>query len=339
MNPKFRLPFTVLALAASILLTFAIFRLPIRASSILLYEGAFADRVGMARTILKSCPLMLTGLGAAVAWRAGIYNIGGEGQFVFGAISGAWFAKLAVNLPPVVQLLGILFWCAVGGAIWAGVAGVLFVKRGVDVVISTILLNFVALQLLDWAVSGPLQELKHQLPQSDLLPASAMLPKLNRQLDLHVGIFLAVAMCGVIFLVLKYTKFGFRMRLVGAAPLAARASGVAAGKVQLGALALSGALCGLAGGIEYCGVTGQIGQGFSQQWGFLGIPIALLANLNPLAIIPSALVGGALFAGSENLARFTNAGSTLVYVIQASVVLALVAADKRFRGRSEVSTA
>ena len=327
---RFVRPLVMIAvISVCVLLTLAAFGLPVLPSVKLLYEGAFADKVGWARTLIKSTPLMLTGLGAAVAWRAGIYNIGGEGQFLVGAGCGAWFAKLTMaHLPGFVELIGILACCALGGALWASVAGLLYVKRGVEVVISTILLNFVALQMLDWAVSGPLQEAKHQLPQSDALKDAMMLPKLNRQLDLHVGILLAIVICVGVALWMKYTKAGFRLRLVGASPSAARANGVPAWKVQLSTLAMSGALCGLAGGVEYSGVTGLVGQGFSQQWGFLGIPVALIANLSPMGVVPSALFGGALFAGSENLARFTPAGSTLVFVIQAAVVLGTVGARK-----------
>lgn len=332
MKPWARAAISLGIIASTLIVTLAVFRLPIFESLKLLFDGGIGTRYGVARTLIKSTPLMLTGLGAIVAWRAGMYNIGGEGQYLIGALFGAAIAKFVVGtLPPSLALVGILVGCAIGGAVWAWVAGWLFVRRGVEVVISTILLNFIAAQALDWAVSAPLKERKGQLPQTDMLPESVMLPKLDRQLDLHVGVMLAVIVTIAVWWWIRSTKAGFRLRLVGASATAARANRIDAHKVQITSMMLSGALCGLAGGIEYVGLTGQVGQGFGQQWGFLGIPIALLANLNPIAVIPSALFGGALFAGSENLARFTPAGATLVYVVQAMVVLGLVAVNRWVR--------
>ncbi|AIE87641.1 ABC transporter, permease protein [Fimbriimonas ginsengisoli Gsoil 348] len=290
-------------------------------------HGAFGDKFGWSRTAVKSIPLLLTGLGMVVAWRAGMYNIGGEGQFVVGGVLGCVVAKAmlkAASLPPFLVTIGILAGCAVGGAVWAYLAGWLYVKRGVEVVISTILLNFVALQLLGWAVSGPLQEGKGQLPLTDLLPDAVMLPRFDRQTDLHAGVFLAIVMAFIVWGFLYFTKAGFRLRVVGDNAQVARANRIDAKRMQLVAMLISGALCGLAGGVEYTGTAGQLGSGFSQQWGFIGIPVALLGGLHPLLVMLSAGYFGALFAGSENLARFTPAGTTLIYVIQAAAVLGFV---------------
>jgi simple sugar transport system permease protein len=263
-----------------------------------------------------------------VAWRAGIYNIGGEGQFIFGGLAGAWASTLAApNISGVqadVARILILIACVSGGSAWAWLAGWLYVRRGVAIVISTILLNFVAVQILGWVVSGPLQESKHQVPLTQQLPDSLMLPKFDRQMDLHAGVLMALGMSVLVSVFLFSTKEGYRLRLVGDSPSVARANKISVPREQLIAMVVSGGLCGLAGGIEYTGMTGQLGSGFSQQWGFLGIPVALIAGLHPLAVIPSAVYFGALFAGSENLARFTDAGTTIVYVIQAVAVLALV---------------
>ena len=337
MNRWLRVGLSAGVIIGGLVLTFLVFRLPVGESLSLIFQGSLANKVGIARTLVKSTPLILTGLGATVAWRAGMYNIGGEGQFLVGTLAGCWFAHaFSTALPAPLLMVCILLACIVGGALWAFIAGWLFIKRGVEVVISTILLNFIAVQLLDWAVSNPLQEVKKQLPQTDLLPESVMLPRLDRQLDLHAGIVIVwVAAIGV-WAWIRYTKAGYRLRLVGASPSAARANRVDAKQVQIVAMMFSGGLCGLAGGIEYLGIAGQVGQGFSQQWGFLGIPVALLAGLNPLGVIPSAIFGGALFAGSENLGRFTQAGATLVYVIQAIVVLGLVAVNRFASKRNEV---
>lgn len=330
-----RAAITIVGLATILILTLLVFNLPLANSLGFLAKGAFGDKFAIARTILKTVPLTLTGLGILVAWRAGMYNIGGEGQFIVGGIAGAWMAKSALqaNLPaPAITVL-ILVACMAGGAGWAGIAAWMQVKRGVEVVISTILLNFVAIQLLNYVAAGPLQEAKKQLPLTDLLPAQVMLPKFDRQTDLHAGIFIVLAAVALVYVYLFLTKGGFRLRLVGENPRVARANLVNAHSVQFRAMLLSGALCGLAAGVEYTALAGQLGAGFSQNWGFLAIPVALLSNLHPLLLLLSALYFGALFSGSENLARFTTAGTTLIYVIQAAAVLGFVAlrsiADKK----------
>jgi general nucleoside transport system permease protein len=326
-------------LALALLLTLAAFRLPILESLHLIQAGAFGSSAGFARTLVKAIPLLLTGLGMVVAWRAGMYNIGGEGQFIFGGIAGAALFKFAPQLPPTVLNLAILVVAAIAGGLYAALAGWLQISRGVQVVISTILLNFVAIQALDWSVSGPLQEAKKQLPLSDRLPDAAMMLRFSSKTDLHSGVFLALIMAGFLFLFLFFTKPGFVLRLVGENPSVARANRIDAGLAQLGAMTLSGALCGLAAGVEYTGLAGQIGTGFSQNWGFMAIPVALLGALHPLGVILSAGYFGALFAGTENLARFTPAGSTIIFVIQAVAVLAFVGADRLLKKRPAVSDA
>lgn len=314
-----------IALIVVLLLTLLAFHLPLGPSLHLLFQGAAGDKFGVSRTLVKTIPLLLTGLGMVVAWRGGMYNIGGEGQFVVGGLMGAWLAQIAAKAPSFILTPAILVACTLGGALWAFVAGWLYVRRGVEVVISTILLNFIALQLLGWAVSGPLQESKKQLQLTERLPDAVMLTRFDRQTDLHSGLMLAIVAALAVWFFLYRTALGFRLRVVGENTRVARANRIDASRMRLLAMAFSGALCGLAGGIEYVGVVGQLGSGYSQQWGFLGIPVALLGGLHPLLTMPSALFFGALFAGSENLARFTPAGATLVYMIQAAAVLAFVA--------------
>ncbi len=343
MNGFLRFGLMLAGLIVVLILTLAAFQLPIVDSVKLIFEGAFADKFAWSRSAVKMTPLLLTGLGMVIAWRAGVYNIGGEGQFVVGAIFGAAIGKALIGANATGMPGGsvlILGGCAVGGAIWAWFAGWLYVRRGVEVVISTILLNFIAIQLLGYAVSGPLQEQKRQVPQSDLLPESLMLARFDRQTDVHWGTVLAVVMAVLLTVFLYRTVMGYRLRLVGDNPKVARVNYIDPGKVQLSSMALSGAMCGLAGGVEYLGLVGQLGTTFPQQWGFLGIPVALLGGLNPMLTAGAAFFFGALFAGTENLARFTPAGTTIVYVIQATAVLAYVGLSglKKVRPKPEEET-
>lgn len=325
---------TTTCLVGAVLLVFAAFGLPIGPSVSLLLDGAVGDKFALSRTAVKTTPLLLTGLGMVVAWRGGMYNIGGEGQLLVGALLGSVLGKVAiqVSLPAPLAVLGILLASIVGGAVWAWIAGWLYVRRGVEVVIGTVLLNFVAIQLLAWAVSGPLQQKVGGLPLTDMLPNRYMLTKFDRQMDLHAGFFLALAAGFAVHGYLFRTRWGYLVRLVGENARMARANRIDSARFRMQAMLVSGALCGLAGGVEYAGMAGQLGSGFSQGWGFLGIPVALLGDLNPISCILSAIFFGALFAGSENLARFTPAGTTLIYAVQALAVLGFVLAQVRFPG-------
>ena len=317
----------VLAVAAGLvvvlILTLAAFGLPVGESLAYIWEGALGDKFGRARTLVRATPLVLCGLGIVVAWRARMFNIGGEGQYVLGGVCGAWAASFT-GAPPGLQTFLILVSAGVGGALFAGLAGWLHVKRGVQVVISTILLNFVALQVLSYAVNGPLQEDSRMLPQTERLSEAVMFARFDPQSDLHAGVFIALAAAALLAIFLFLTKSGFRLRLAGENPEAARVAGVDVGRTQLGAMLLSGALCGLAGGVDYVGFIGHIGVGFPQNWGFLSIPVALLGALHPAGVLASGVFFGGLFAGSENLARYSTVGGTVVYVLQAVAMMAYV---------------
>lgn len=335
-----RLVTTALAVMLAVVATLAIFGLPVLDSLALIYEGALGDRFGLGRTLAKATPLILTGLGMVIAWRAGMYNIGGEGQLIVGAIGGATLAHyLAASVPgPMLNPL-ILASASLAGALYAGIAGWLQVARGVPAVISTILLNFVAIQLLAWVVQEPLRRTTGGLPQTQPLAPDAMLLRFDRQLDVHFGLVIAVVAVLFVAIFLYGTTSGFRLRLVGASPTAARANRIPSTRVAVGSMMLSGALCGLAGAVEYTGITGTLGIGFPQGWGFLAIPVALLGALHPVGVLASGLTFGALFAGSENLARFSVGGTTLIYVIQAVAVLSVVAIHQRSRVRKPAEVA
>jgi general nucleoside transport system permease protein len=310
----------------ALILTLAIFGMPVFPSLRLIAEGAFGDAAGWSRTIVKTTPLVLCGLGMVLAWRAGIFNIGGEGQFLIGASSGAGAAILFQNVTGGLQNPLILLAAMLGGGAYAAFAGWLQVKRGVPAVISTILLNFIAIYFLDWAVNGgPLQRPDGIMPQSQPLKESVMLLRFSRQLDVHSGSLYALLAVGAVWMYLYTTIGGFRLRLVGENSRVARANRIPADRIAIWAMFFSGALCGLAGGIEYTGITGLISaKGFSQGWGFLAIPVALLGNLHPLGVLLSALYFGALFAGSENLARFQSGADKLILFIQGTAVLGLI---------------
>jgi simple sugar transport system permease protein len=320
-------------LVAILALTILAFGLPLGSSIQLLCEGALADKFGIHRTLLKSTPLIIVALGTIVAWRAGMFNIGGEGQLIFGACCGSAAAAALKGLSPEILAPTILLVCIAGGAAYAAIAGWLYIARGVNVVISTILLNFIALHLLNYLVRGPLQTSEGTIPQTEPLAQSVRLGVLDAQTALHTGVILVPILAVATWIFLQFSKFGFKLRLVGANPFAARAARMNVARIQIVSLMVSGGLCGLAGGIEYLGSNGILFDDFSPGWGFLGIPVALLAGLNPLGSILSGLYFGALFAGSKNLEAFGATGSALVFAMQGAAVLAFVALSRYFSNK------
>lgn len=314
----------VAGLVASLALTILCLGLPVGESMRLIVDGAFGDRFGISRTLVKATPLLLTGLGIVVAWRAGMYNIGGEGQFLIGGLCAAATYKWMGGLPSGLLMTLMVVSSIVGGAAYAWIAGWLYVRQGAQIVISTILLNFIAIQLLGWSVSGPLREASGRIPQTETLDRSLMFFRFDRQTDLHLGLLFAPLAALAVAVFMYWTPQGFKLRFVGENWQAARAARFDSSAIQLWAMAISGALCGLAASCDYMGVTGAIDAGFSQQWGFLGIPVALLGGLSSIGTIASAIYFGALLAGSDQLGRFTASGPTIVYIVQGVAVLAFI---------------
>lgn len=330
-----RLAGVVLALVVTLI----VFGIPVGPGMKLLYEGAFSDSYAWSQTWVITTPLLLCALGICVAWKAGMFNIGGEGQLIVGALFSAALAQklISTSNTGAIWILPLLLTGAIGGALYALFAGWLAVKRSVEPVISTILLNFIAIQALGFAVSGPLKRTDSAMPLTVSLPPSLMLPKFDRKFDTHWGVPLAFLIGIIVYTWLFKTRDGFRLRTVGQNPNAARTTGIDPDRYRLKGMAVSGALCGLAGAIQYLGISGQLGTSFSQQFGFLAIPVALVGALNPAAVLGSSLFFGALFASTTNLSRFAGVGSTLVPVIQGLSVFGLLAFQKFVEDRERVA--
>jgi simple sugar transport system permease protein len=295
---------------------------PERALSALI-SGSVGSTAAWTATLLKAAPLLLTGLAVAISFRCGVWNIGAEGQLILGALCATAVAtRWLPNAPALVLLPAVALAGIVGGGMLGAAAGALRATRGVSEVISTILLNFVAIQLVALAVHGPLQEAAGAYPKSDSLPAAAMLPTLGRvHAGVAVALFAAIATHGVIF----RSALGFRMRAVGLAPRAARFAGISPERYGFLTLALAGAMAGLAGAFEVAGVTGQLYEGLSAGYGYTAIAVALLARLQPLAVIPSALLFGALEAGAGAMQREAGVPAAVTQIVQGAVVLVSVA--------------
>jgi ABC-type uncharacterized transport system permease subunit len=317
----------------------------------LIEVGAFGDAENghlypLSETLVKTAPLLLTGLGTVVAWRTGLFSIGGEGQLLVGALAATALGGFSGRLPAPFLTLLMLSAGIAAGAFWGAVAGWLRTRRNVQEVISTIMLNYIALYLVRWMVEGPLQEHTHHEQKSEALPNAVLLARLlpldwsnHVQTRLHTGVLLALLASPVIALLLFRTRFGFQLRVSGQNAEAARVARFPVDRLRFQAMAISGGLCGLAGAIELLSsATGSLNQDFSPGWGYTAIPVALLGGLHPLGTLFSALFFGALTAGSNELARsYHGVSSVLIKVIQAIAVLAVVAARawQAHRNRSQ----
>jgi len=259
-------------------------------------------------------PLLLTGLSVALAFRAGVWNIGGEGQFIVGALAAFLFAGFGA-IPAMLAAM-------LAGAAWASIASLLRLWRNAPEVLTTILLNFIAIHLLGWCVNGPLQESTRQYPQTS--EVSATLPPLSASGQLHAGILLALIASIASWWMLYRTTEGLRLRATGFNPHAAEWAGINVRAQIVRAMAISGAMSGLAGGIELLGVTHRIFERFAVGYGYSGIAVALLAQLHPLATIASAFFFGALSTGAGELQRSAGISATVATFAQAVVILVMI---------------
>jgi simple sugar transport system permease protein len=290
-------------------------------------------------TLVRATPLILTGLAVAVAFRAGVFNIGAEGQFLVGAAGGTAVALIFRALPSTLLIPGILIVGAIAGSLWAWVAAMLRARFHVLEVISTIMLNFVAIYLVSYLVRGPMQEPTHVYPQTPSIVVAARLPRFGATTRLHIGFIIAVMACLVCWWVIDYTAAGFRLRTVGANPHAARSAGqIDVTRVATRAFLASGALAGVAGAIEVCGATYALYENISPGYGYTAIAVALLARLNAAAVIATGIVFAALETGATAMQRDAGVPSVVVSVVEAGVILALVAAD-RARARADAASA
>jgi simple sugar transport system permease protein len=302
-------------------------------------RGAFGSWYAIgSTTLVRAVPLIIIGLGLSVAFRAGALNIGGEGQFYAGAVAATWIGLIGASWPAPLGLGAAVLVGAVAGIIWVLVPIALRLRFGVLEVITTLLLNFVAENLVSLLVQGPLQEAKGIYPQSDQLAASMRLAVLPGT-RLHLGFPLALLAGVLLWIGFSRTRLGFQLRAVGEAPLAA----MIAGRIRVGrmvgiGLAVSAGLAGLAGGLEVTGVSYALFQNLSPGYGFTAIAVALIARLHPLGVVVAGIGFGALEAGASAMQRDANVPAVAVYVVQATIILlAVLSANRASLARAEAA--
>jgi ABC-type uncharacterized transport system permease subunit len=293
-----------------------------------LWRGAFGSWYAItSATLVRAVPLIILGLGVALAFRAGVFNIGADGQFYAGAIAAAWIGVRVAAWPSFAAIGAVLIAAVIAGILWIAIPVLLKIRFGVLEVISTLLLNFVAEAMVSYAVTGPMQETKGIYPQSDAIALVARLPG-PQGTRLHAGLLLAIFLAILLWLLFTRTAWGFRLRAVGLGQLAAEVSGrIRTRRVVALALLWSGALAGLGGGVEISGVTYALFQNLSPGYGFTAIAVALLARLHPLGVILTGLLFGALEAGAQGMQREAGVPAVAVQVTEAVVILVIVLAE------------
>ena len=300
-----------------------------------LYEGSLGSEFGLSVTLVRMTPLVLTGLAVALAFRAGVFNIGAEGQLYAGAIAATAVA-LVLPLPVAPLVLVAIVAGFVGGAAWALIPALLRATRGVSEVVVTLMFNFIAIHFTTYLVNleyGPLGEREAAYPQSPLFAEGVRLPIIWTGTSVHAGLAIGVVLALALSIVVRYTPFGFRLRTVGANPDAARYAGVSVKRTIIVVMLLSGGLAGLAGMGEVLGTKYALYANFSPGYGYDGIAVALLARLSPIAVILFAAFFGAMRAGALDMEQTVGVSSSFVFVIEALAILFLVLGVFVQRGR------
>ncbi|GAA1653569.1 ABC transporter permease [Georgenia ruanii] len=281
----------------------------------------------LTETLTFSVPLILAGLGVAVGFRAGLFNIGGQGQIILGGIF-AGFIGFTFNLPPVLHVLLAAVGAALGGAIWAGIAGVLKARTGANEVIVTIMLNNIAVYLIAYLLQTQAFKLPGSpFPKSPPIPTdSATYPLLfGEQFRLHAGFLLAIAATVLVWWLLERSTLGFEFRSTGANPRAARTAGVSVDRVTVLVMLVAGGLCGLAGSAQVLGTEKVLTGGVAASYGFDAITVALLGRSRPVGTFVAGLLFGALKAGGFLMQSTTNTPIEIILVVQSIIVLLIAA--------------
>ncbi len=291
-----------------------------------LFQGALGSPNSLGVTAIKVTPMLIVGLGVAIGIRAGYFNLGGEGQiYIGGLVATVTILYLVPRAPGVVQIALGLVGGFVGGALWMLLPAILLTTRGVTEVITTLLMNFPAINIVTLLILGPIGEKGASFPKSPPLPDSAELPIILPNTQMHAGILIAILLTVSVYVILERTSFGLDVRAVGEGKKAARFTGIKVTKRSFQVLLLSGGLAGIAGSIEIIGLHHRLPQGFSPGYGFDGIAVALLGAANPFAMIPTALFFGMLRAGAPAMERSLGVPSDLIFLTQGLAIVAVAA--------------
>jgi general nucleoside transport system permease protein len=297
--------------------------------------GAFGNQNALAETVVKAVPLLLIGLGICIAFRAKVINIGAEGQMIIGALMATAFG-LAVEMPGWLVIPTAMFVGFFGGALWGSVPGLLKAYFNVNEILSTVMMNAIAVQLMNYLLGGPMMDPAQaaalgKLPETARLNSAYHLARLMPPTRLHAGLVIALVLAILVYIMLFHTTLGYRIRAVGFNPSASRYGGIRVRRQIVVALMLSGAMAGLAGAIQVYGlnyrmITDGSPTGFTGSAGYNGIVTALFGGLHPLGTIPASFFFGALLVGANSMQRITQVPSAFITALNGLVVIFVVSA-------------
>ena len=340
---------TLAALAVGAVMLLVLGANPLEAYSAL-WDGAFGSTNAFAETLVKATPLLLVALGICISFRGDVINIGGEGQMIVGAILATWVGLTFTTLPGWLVIILSLFAGFLGGAIWGGIPGFLKAYFNVNEILSTVMMNAIAVQLMNFLLRGPMidpsqAELASKIPQTARLLEAFRLPRWAPT-RLHLGALIAVILAVLVYILLWRTTLGYRIRAVGQNPSASRYAGINVKRYVVLALLLSGAFSGLAGatqvfGVNYRMITDGSASGFTGSAGFNGIVAALFGQLHPIWSIPASILFGALLVGANKMQRVVQVPSALVIALNGLVVVFVVSSEiwRRRRQRRRLAAA
>ncbi len=305
----------------------------------LLFGSAFSWPVGIGYTLFYATPLIFTGLAVLVAFRCGLLNIGAEGQLYIGAFATAWVGITFANLSPWLLIPMCFIAAIVGGGVWGAIPGILKARFGSHEVINTIMLNFLAVALLSYFIQyhykAPGDPIMQSIPigqSAHIARLGKFIPGLPQFIPLNLSFVLALICCGLVYLFLWRTKWGYELRSTGTNPSAAEYGGISVRKQIVIAMTISGSLAGMVGINEVLGHRYRYYDGFSDNYGFTGIAVALLGRNHPVGVIISALLFAILQRGGLPVDAFTeHVTKDIVQVLQGTIIL-FVAAEAFFRG-------
>lgn len=339
---------TLAALAIGAVMLILLRANPIEAYAAL-WDGAFGSTNALAETLVKATPLLLVGLGICISFRGDVINIGGEGQMIMGALLATSVGLVFTGWPGWAVILLAMLAGFTGGAIWGGIPGILKAYFRVNEILSTVMMNAIAVQLMNYLLRGPMidpaqAELASKIPQTARLLESFRLWRWAPT-RLHLGALIAVVLAILVYILLWRTTIGYRIRAVGQNPNASRYAGIKVKRYVVLALLLSGAFAGLAGatqvyGVNYRMITDGSATGFTGSAGFNGIVAALFGQLHPIGTIPASVLFGALLVGANKMQRVVQVPSALVTALNGLVVVFVVSSDiwRRRRQRRRLAS-
>jgi simple sugar transport system permease protein len=297
---------------------------PLEAYAALL-RGAFGTPTALGRTLEKATPLIFSGLAVAFAFKSGMFNIGAQGQLLFGAVTAAFIGFAIHGLPAIIHMPLALIGGALAGGLYAAIPGSLKAYRGVHEVITTIMLNYVATNITDYLADGPWKDTTpgNIVARTPVVDPAAAIGRLG---PVPIGFIIAVLVALLVWWLLQKTTVGFEIRMVGLNPSASRYAGVKVARTLILTMVISGILAGMGGAIETLGVVGRFQPAFNAGLGFDGITVAMLGKTHPFGTIPAAILVGAMKAGSSEMQFASGVAKEITDVIQA-LILFFVAAD------------